>query len=149
MSEQITIHGHQGRLDLRIVGYERPESRDSDDANWLTSEATIKMGAFTGAFRCALTTLDIRTSYESLKKSIATVQGTAYFRTTEKDIDIEIRFDNRGSAVVRGTISPQASLEASLTFRLDTDQSYLLQTMQQLEATLRVFPAKQYHQPSL
>jgi hypothetical protein len=143
MSEQITISGHGGSLIVHVSSYERPGANDPDDANWLTSDAAIKVGVFSGEFRFALTTHDLIDFHEALKTGLSTLSGVVPFRTTERDIALEIIFDQRGTAAIKGSVEPQTSLEASLCFRFDTDQSYLTQTLRQLEAVLRKFPLKQ------
>jgi len=143
MSEQITVNGHRGSLIINVSSYERPDANDPDDANWLKSDATIKVGVFTGAFRFSLTTYDLITFYQAFKTGLSTLSGTVPFRTTESDIVLEILFDSRGSAVIKGCFEPQESLEASLRFRFDSDQSYLAQTAFQLDAVIRRFPVKQ------
>jgi hypothetical protein len=52
-------------------------------------------------------------------------------------------FNKRGTATINGTAHPHRSPEASLVFRFDTDQSYLAETLRQLETVLRRFPIKQ------
>lgn len=143
MDTQIKIAGEQGSLTIEVHGYERPSAKDPDDANWLRCDLTIKAGPFTGAFKCALTTYDLFAFAERLKSSLAVLSGTASFQNTEQDIAFEIDFDRRGTARIQGTAQPHRSLEGSLGFRFDTDQTYLAQSLRQLEAVLRSFPVKQ------
>lgn len=143
MAEQIKFVCDQGGLTIEVYGYERPDTEDQDDANWLKCEVGIKAGPFSGAFKSAFTTYDLIALAERLKSSLAALSGTVSFQNTEHDIMLEIGFDKRGAASINGTAQPHRSLEASLAFRFDTDQSCLTQTLHQLEAVLRRFPAKQ------
>lgn len=142
MSCEIRLSGEQGSLTLEINGYERPEAEDPDDANWLMCKLTIKAGSFSGAFKSAFTTYDLVALHERLKIALKTLSGTFTFRNTEDDVKLDVQFDERGCAVLSGTAQPHQSLEGSLTFRFDTDQSYLSQTLRQLEGALRTFRVK-------
>lgn len=144
MSEEIRVAGHRAIIAIEVLSYERPEVMDPDDANWLKCGVSVKAGPFTGAFPCTLTTRDLATLTERLKTALGVPSGKVAFRTTESDISLEILFDNRGTAVVLGSVEPQVSPEASLHFRFETDQSYLTQTLRQLESVLRRFPVKAY-----
>ena len=142
MPEAIKFGGEQGSLTIDVYGYERPGAEDLDDANWLKCALTIKVGPFNGAFRSAFTTYDLAVLAENLKKALASLSGTVSFQNTEQDIVLDMAFDKRGTAIIIGTAQPHRSLEASLKFRLDTDQSYLVQTLHEVEAVLHKFPVK-------
>jgi hypothetical protein len=142
-AEQIKFAGEQGSLVIEISGYERPGAEDQDDANWLRSEVTIKIGPFSGAFKSAFMTYDLIGLHDRLKNGLAALSGTLSFQNTEHDIAFDIEFDKRGAATISGTAHPHRTPEASLKFGFDTDQSYLAQTLSQLEAVLRKFPVKQ------
>ena len=143
MTEQIKFACEQGALTIEVCGYERPGAEDQDDANWLRCEVSIKAGPFSGAFKSAFTTHDLIALAERLRGTLAALSGTVSFQNSEQDIVFDIAFDKRGTASINGTAQPHRALEACLTFRFDTDQSCLAQTLRQLEAVLRSFPAKQ------
>jgi hypothetical protein len=143
MVEPIKFASEQGALTIEVHGYERSGAKDEDDANWLKCEVSLKAGPFSGAFNAAFTTYDLVALAERLKGALAALSGTVSFQNTEHDVVFDIAFDKRGNASIHGTAQPHRSPEASLTFRFDTDQSYLTQTLRQLEAVLRSFPAKQ------
>lgn len=142
MAQHIKLAGEQGGLTIEVHGYERPAAEDQDDANWLRCEVSVKAGPFGGSFKSAFTTYDLIGLADRLKVGLAELSGTVSFQNTEHDIVFDITFDKRGNANVHGTAQPHRSPEGSLTFRFDTDQSYLAQTLRQLEAVLRSFPAK-------
>ena len=143
MAEQIKFAGEQGSLVVEIYGYERAEVEDQDDANWLRSELTIKAGPFSGAFKSAFTTYDLVGLHDRLRNGLAALSGTLSFQNTEHDVAFDIEFGKGGGATISGTVHPHRSPEVSLKFNFDTDQSYLTQTLCQLEAVLRRFPVKQ------
>jgi hypothetical protein len=145
MPEQITLSGEQGSLVIQIYGYERPSAEDQDDANWLRCEVAVKVGPFAGTFKAAFTTYDLIAFSERLRSAVTTLAGSVSFQNTEGDIDLDIALDKRGGAVIKGRANPNGLLETFLQFRLDSDQSYLTQTLGQLEAVLRSFPARQAH----
>lgn len=140
---QIQIAGEQGGLTIEVQGYERPWANDQDDANWLKCHIAIKAGPFTGTFKSSFTTYDLVALAERLKGALGTLAGTVSFENSEGDVVLEIIFDKRGAATIQGTAQPHRSPEGSLTFRLDTDQTYLAQSLRQLNAVIRSFPVKQ------
>ena len=142
MAEQIKFAGGQGGFTIEIHGYERPGAGDQDDANWLKCELSIKAGPFSGKFKCAFTTYDIIALAERLRSALA-ASGTVIFQSTEGDIDLDIALDKRGGAVIKGRANARGLPETSLQFRFDSDQSYLAQTLGQVDAVLRRFPAQQ------
>jgi hypothetical protein len=104
---------------------------------------TVKAGPFAGAFKSSFTTYDLIRLHDELKTGLAALSGIVNFHNTENDIEFNIEFNNRGSASFTGIAHPHRWLEASLEFRLDTDQSALRQTLRQLEDAIRRFPVKQ------
>jgi hypothetical protein len=143
VAEQIKFAGEQGALTIEVYGYERPAAEDQDDANWLRCDVSINAGPFRGTFKSAFTTYDLIALAERLKGALAALSGTVSFQNTEDDIAFDVRLEKHGSATISGAAHPHRSLEASLAFRFDTDQSYLAQALRQLEAVLRIFPVKQ------
>ena len=143
MAEVIKFGGEQGSLTIAVRDYERPETEELNDANWLRCEVTVKVEPFNGAFRCDFTTHDLVALAEPLKKSLASLSGTVSFQNMEQDIVFDIVFnDKHGPAEILGKAQPTRWLAACLTFRLDTDQSYLTQSLREIEAVLRKFPVK-------
>lgn len=143
MLESIEISGNDGKILIQVTSYERGHATNEDDANWLRSELTVSVGSFTGRFCCAITTFDLARFAEELKVALATLSGRVPFHTSEGDIDLEIAFAARGTATIRGMLKPQESLQASMEFTIDSDQSYLARTLHQLGAALRKFPIRQ------
>jgi hypothetical protein len=143
VAEVIKFGGEQGSITIAIQGYERPGTENYDDANWLRCEVTVKADPFSGMFRCDFTTHDLVVLAEPLKRSLASLSGTVTFRSTEQDVVFDIVFDEkRGTAEIHGKAQPHRWLGACLSFRLDTDQSYLAQSLREIEAVLRKFPVK-------
>jgi hypothetical protein len=143
VTTQIKLAGEQGALLVEVRGYERPATKDQDDANWLRCEVSIKVGPFGGAFKAAFTTYDLIVLAERLKRALATPSGTVSFQSTEGDIDLDIVLDKRGGAIIRGRANPNGWQGTFLQFQFESDQSYLTQTLGQIEAALRSFPVKQ------
>jgi len=141
--EEIKLGGDKGSIVIKVIGYERPEADNQDDANWLKCALTVEATPFSGTFNSAFTTHDLVHLYEQLENSLSSLSGTVSFENTENDIAFDIEFNKRGGATLSGAAHPHKWLGASLQFRLETDQSYLAQTMRQLEVVLRRFPVKQ------
>jgi hypothetical protein len=143
MGQEISLRGEQGGLLIEILSYENPSTANEDDASWLTSILSAKVGPFSGRFNVAFTTHDLTSLRDKLKEALASLSGTVTFRSTEDDLSFTIEFDKRGAAKISGVIQPHGFQGTSaLQFRLDTDQSSLKETLCQLGAVLHQFPVK-------
>jgi hypothetical protein len=143
LTERIKFMGENGSLTVEVYRYERPGTEDADDANWLNCEVSVKAGAFGGNFKCAFTTHDFVALHQRLKTAVESLTGNVSFQNTEADLFLNIDFGKRGATLVHGKAQPHRSPEGTLSFEFDSDQSYLAQTLCQLEAVLRHFPVRQ------
>jgi hypothetical protein len=142
-SESVIFSGNGGRLILRVSGYERPDSTDPYDANWLTTEVAVEAGPFAGAFKAAFSTYDFAELRDRLYAAVEQISGDFDFESTEGDLVLKTSFSARGSATVRIAAKPNAPLAPTISFTIESDQSILAETVCQLSAVLKFFPIRE------
>lgn len=144
MSEKIEIIGEGVCIALEVLGYENPLAQDVSDANWLDCRVSITIGdAFQGQFAASFTTSDFVRFREELSTALTELNGTATFVTDEDALRVGVELSKTGRAAVEG-IAQTFSPDASLSFSFETDQTFLNQTLQQLNAVVDHFPIKEY-----
>ena len=82
---------------------------------------------------------------EALEKCYKTLSGCAEFRSDEWDEDglsFTLTMKPSGYAQIYGTITGVLPRDNSMSFQLKTDQTFLLETLNQLRAILRLFGKK-------
>jgi hypothetical protein len=67
--------------------------------------------------------------------SSRTLTGGTSLQSVENDFSIRVEIAN-GKGTVQGTLTTRFKSDGGLTFVLTTDQSYLAETLRQIEATL-------------
>jgi len=140
--QAVVFSGTEGRLSFELFGYERPNASDEYDANWLNTRVFIEVGAFSGRFRASLTTYDFERLYAQLREAVERLSGRIEFESAEGDVSFSVEFSARGHAIVSGVLKPEGSEKDALTFKLETDQSSLSETVQQLGVVVRKLPVR-------
>lgn len=140
---EATVAGHGCRLVLRISAYELPDEVSGSDANWLTGEVELQAG-LTGVFRArhsaALRTDELAQFRDQLKEVVASLNGTATMHHLESQVGCTIELaSGRGnlSAFVREHVGSELHVR-----QCETDQSYLTQTLRELDAIVETFPVR-------
>jgi hypothetical protein len=142
-NESVIFFGDGVRLMLDASGYQRPSATDLYDANWLNSTVSITAGPFSGSFNTNLSTYDFVKLQEQLEELVQRLSGRLDFETTENDLVLSVEFSHRGTAAVSGLLRPGGSEATTLSFRLETDQSALSETVRQLKGLLRRLPVRE------
>ena len=138
----ILIEGGGCFISMVVEGYEREFAEDFSDANWLKCRIKVSVGAFSAEIDATITTHDFVEFQNELSKAMKSLSGAATFRTDEEWLSIDIEFNARGSAHVRGATQVHGFPKANLAFEFETDQSYLSQTCVQLEKVVENFPVR-------
>jgi hypothetical protein len=145
MAKTMEIRGHGGRIKIDVQGYERPDTSDGDDANWLITQCNVAVAEFSGILKLSLVTLDFAEFLTQLEKAVDSLNGTATFTTLEEGLHIEIKFNHAGHADVFGRARSQTSMlpePSVLSFSFETDQSFLAQTVRELTGIMAQFPIR-------
>jgi hypothetical protein len=136
----VEVAGHGARVTIEVLGYERPGAQEESDANWLTCHLAVQVGGFSGWLQVAFTTHDFVRFLEELRPVYTHVSGTARFRTDEGQLELDVEMSRLGTARISGVVVNHDGPQAMLTFRFESDQSFLGQTCRELETVVEQFP---------
>jgi hypothetical protein len=138
------VVGEGVRLLLRVAGYERPSLESGADANWLMADAEMTAetaGSFRAGRGVSLRTEELVSFRDALRRLVEELDGVATLAHMEDEVGCTIRLQ-RGTgeldAFVRNHV-PGVELRVQ---RARTDQSYLQDTLRQLEGLVAAFPIK-------
>lgn len=130
-------------MTLRVSAYEFPEKVSGTDANWLTGEVELtagSSGAFSARHSVFLLTDELASFRNKLRELVESMNGSATLNHLESQLGatVELR-DGRGNltAVVREHVGSELRVH-----QCETDQSYLAQTLRELDALLNEFPVR-------
>lgn len=141
MGENINISGPGSKVMISALKYER-SAADGTEPEWLSCSVECSVGPFHAKMDLPLATEDIRRFRDSLAEMLAAVKGEARMDTIENRIGIRVEMGKRGNATVSGTISYHSGPQGTLSFKFETDQSYLAQSLAQTDHVLEVFPER-------
>ncbi|MGL1889094.1 MAG: hypothetical protein OCD76_21455 [Reichenbachiella sp.] len=79
-----------------------------------------------------ISTGEIYNFYQNLQKCHKSLSGEAYLRSYESNLEMKLVFDNLGHVEISGTFQEVHMERTELKFELETDQSYLTQTLTEL-----------------
>ena len=145
MAKTMEIGGHGGHIKIDVQAYERTETSDEDDANWLVTYCNVAVAEFSCILKLSLVTRDFVEFLAQLEKAVDSLNGTATLTTVEEGLFIEIKFNHAGHADVFGRARSQTSIvpeQSVLSFSFETDQSFLGQTVQELKGIVAQFPIR-------
>ena len=124
------------------MSYERPASGDYHDDNWLTVSIAVGVGGFSGRIRAAILTEELTGFAEQLHRLYEQLSGSAEFTTMEGQLSLRLSCDTRGHIMLRGEVLDRAGIGNRLSFHLDLDQSFLQQSIRELDAVIKAFPVR-------
>jgi hypothetical protein len=141
---EVAVAGDGVRLLLRVAGYERPSLESGADANWLMADAEISAEAV-GSFRArrgvALRTEELVAFRDALRPLVDEPEGEATLTHMEDEVGCTIRL-HRGTGELDAFVREHVPGFELRVERARTDQSYLQETVGQLEALVAAFPIK-------
>ena len=136
----IRIKGTRAETSLTVLGYENTTAENTSDANWLKVEVDLRVGSFSGLYSAAVTTHDFFHFKEELNRVLDDLKGKAVFLTDEGTIELEVEIDAGGKAVVTGKAKVVDLPKVNFSFHFETDQTYLNETLKDVETVIRHFP---------
>ena len=130
------------RVEIAIHGYERQQTGDWHDDNWLPVKVTVRAGAFHGAFAASFITEDLRTFREQLKGLYATCSGQAVFETLEDQLHLRLHSEPLGHVRLESWAADQPGSSNKLHFAIAIDQSHLRSAIGDLDEALKDYPVR-------
>lgn len=126
---------------ISVLSYER-SAADGTEPEWLSCSVECSVGPFHAKMAVPLATEDLRRFRDSLAGMLAAMRGEARLDTIEDRIGIRVEMGKRGNATVSGTISYHSGPQGTLSFKFDTDQSYLARSLAETDRAVEVFPER-------
>jgi len=145
MPKTVVIRGDGGNVRIHVLNYERPNSTEGSDANWIVCRCSVAVWEFSCEVSLSLMTDDFVRFLADLDEALRSLKGTAVFATLESGLKLEIKFKAAGHADVFGTVRSQLSVVPSRTklhFSFETDQSFLSHTVEELRTVIQEFPVR-------
>ena len=131
--EKVTVH---------VTNYERAQSGEYHDDNWLNVVVSVNAGAFSGEFSAAFVTDEFVTFRSQVQTLYQTLKGTATFRTIEGQLALTLVGDGRGHVNVKGEARDQPGVGNNLSFELAIDQTQLASALRDLDQIIEAFPVR-------
>ncbi len=138
----LSIHGSNGRINVRVFDYERNADPGSSDANWLRCHVAIEVDPFKAEYDANFATQDFHRFRDGLDKLLNSLVGKATFSSDEPWLFFEIEIASGGGASVSGDAASLARPKSALHFVFNTDQSYLRTSLNEVNAILKKFPTR-------
>ena len=141
MTEAIELSGEGGALVISVDGYERPEARLPEDANWLKCALEVTAGPFRGATTTSLATYEFVALAADLNTLIDGQVGSLHFEAIEQGIELEFSLTRLGSAKVDVTL--RGAQRSKLQCRIECDRGRLQEFRRALEGVTTDFPIRE------
>jgi len=108
----------------------------------LKCRVAINVGQFTGNYDASFTTSDFARFRDGLKTLLTSLSGSASFDTDEETLKCAIEMRKAGTAVIKGVARIRGQTMAALSFSFDSDQSFLVETLHEVEGVVAEYPMK-------
>ncbi len=103
------------------------------------ADIEMSVGNLSANSKFYLSTGNIFTFYEELKECYEKLSGKAIFESYEKNLNFEVIFELTGKIRIAGNFIENHHSQNELKFELQSDQSYLPQTLLQLSKIVRQY----------
>jgi hypothetical protein len=132
MDRAVSLRGDQ---DAEIaLSFGKEGVWDSPIAYWdeVCCLVTVHVGAFRGCYRTGLYTRTLLDLRDELTEAWSRLAGNAVFDGLDMGLNFAVSIVKTGRAFVEGKADDQYGHGNSLSFRFETDQTYLGETVKQL-----------------
>ena len=126
-------HSENERFTVELLS---PSAKD-EGYDWITARAIIAVGGFHGDTQLMITLSDLIRFAEQLQRLNNKLKGEAEFTTIEDQVRIKLTTDGLGHITATGYLIDQAGTGNELRFTLDLDQTFLQETINQIEQAIK------------
>ncbi|MFC4322008.1 WapI family immunity protein [Litchfieldia salsa] len=137
---EFNIIGEETRVVINILNRSHPECTDYWDGNWVKAKIDIQIPGYLAKFDLDLRTDELRDFLIGLRIMNKDLKGKAQLNNLDSYIEIECEVTKIGGIVWSVETCYPAGYGAVLKFEFESDQSYLLNLISELEAILVTFP---------
>ena len=141
---QIGTHSSE-HVALEVTRRTHPNSDDYYDGNWLSTDITVKVGAWRGKYDGSLTVPAFVGFRDQLSELYEKLSGKAIFSCLEPWIEIEIEGDGKGGMILSGLATDQLGSGNELKFSFELDQTFLPDIIKQLNELIEAYPVVGNH----
>jgi hypothetical protein len=132
----------QQRIEVDVLGYERPASGNDWDDNLLAVAIHVRAGGFCGETSATVITSELNNFLLELRSLHASLSGLARFQTMDGRLSFGLAGDGKGHIEVRGEVKDEHGVGNRLHFKLRFDQSQLGTSIRELEQVTLQFPVR-------
>lgn len=140
--KRMSVIGDGGRVDIDVLTYERPDTNDGSDANWLSCAVSVQIGPFSGRYDASFSTQDFAYFAEGLEQLQGGVVGEAVFDPEEGAIALKMLGNGSGQVIVEVRSVIVAAYRVLVDSKMPSDQSYIPELLHSVRAILREFPER-------
>lgn len=138
-----TLSGDGEWVKVSVCWYEFPAKQTGEDANWLIVEVRFDLDGFKGKYQGYYEATDLARFLKELESAVSKLQGKAVLSGIEPTAEITVSMEARGTAVIEGELIRTPGSGPWLSFQIETDQSYLQETVRQLREVVERFPIRE------
>ena len=144
---KITFGQWEGeKLVVEVHGYVQDKYDNYYDANWMRVSMEIRAGKFSGNTDALFMTAELVKFAQQLRELYQSLEGTAEFKTMENQLNLKVSGDGKGHMKIAGEVRDDASLGNRLIFSFDLDQTFIKQSLNELEKIISTFPVREVKQ---
>ena len=109
---------------------------EDEGYDWVSARATIAAGGFRGDSNVMLTFTDLVRFQQELHTLYRELKGEAALTTVEDQVNLKLTMDKLGHIEAAGYLMDEAGVGNCLTFTLSLDQTFLKQTLSELDTAI-------------
>jgi hypothetical protein len=143
VAARFAVRGDGLDMTIDVEGYQFPQIESGSDANWLAGTVDLRVGTtgvFTANQKLWLFAPDLQKFRDELRILDRELSGQARLKHLEGQLDVTVELAN-GSGTLNGVVNERIGAELSFA-QIQTDQTYVRQTLHGLEALLSTFPVR-------
>jgi hypothetical protein len=137
------IKGLEGEyININVVSYSYPDSSDYWDGNWISCLVKAQIPGFVVSFPTYLRTSEIVSFYSDLVQLYDFTKDIASLVGMESNIDLQVQMDKLGKLTWKANLTYPTGHGSTLEFEFESEQSYLINLMDELKSIVEEFPIK-------
>jgi len=109
-----------------------PADKETEGYDWVRARVSVKAGPFSGSTELMTSMGDLTRFRDDLDKAYESLSGGVTLSPLERQIEIELKINDRGQVSVEGYLKEHASYGNQLNFTYSFDQTDLKRTISQL-----------------
>ena len=132
--------GEETTIEIDVLYRNYPNSSDYWDGNWVTSKINIKIPGYLVNFDADLRIDELRDFANEIKLMSKLLKGKAILNNLDNYLHIECEMDKLGKIIWTAETCYPSGYGAVLKFEFESDQSFLIGLIKELENILTAFP---------